>query len=67
MPAQIAGYFRAGSATTGIGFSFSLALVGAGQLIGLTVGMAIFAGLVIAWGIATPVLTALHPAAGSAG
>ena len=63
---EIATYFRAGSATTGLGFSLSLALVGAGQLIGLSVGLAIFAGLIIAWGIATPVLTALHPAAGAA-
>lgn len=63
---QLAVFFRFGSAATGIGFSLSLALVGAGQLIGLTVGIAIFAGLFIAWGIATPVLAALHPAAGSA-
>ncbi|HMF28485.1 MAG TPA: oligopeptide transporter, OPT family, partial [Candidatus Cybelea sp.] len=62
----LAGYFRAGASATGIAFSFSLALVGAGQLIGLTVGTAIFVGLLIAWGIATPVLTALHPAAGPA-
>jgi putative OPT family oligopeptide transporter len=63
---QIAGYFRIGSATTGLGFSLSLALVGAGQLIGISVGLAMLSGLVIAWGIATPVLTALHPAAGPA-
>jgi putative OPT family oligopeptide transporter len=63
---ELAGYFRAGGATTGIGFSLSLALVGAGQLIGISVGMAIFAGLVIAWGVATPLLSALHPAAGAA-
>src|SRR5580700_11485 len=64
--AELAGYFRAGAAATGAGFSYSLALVGAGQLIGISVGAAIFVGLVIAWGIATPVLTALHPAAGAA-
>lgn len=63
---ELAGYFRAGAATTGAGFSLSLALVGAGQLIGITVGAAIFVGLFIAWGIATPVLTALHPMAGDA-
>jgi putative OPT family oligopeptide transporter len=62
----LASYFRIGAAASGAAFSLSLALVGAGQLIGLTVGLAIFAGLVIAWGVATPVLTALHPAAGSA-
>ncbi|HEY1882838.1 MAG TPA: oligopeptide transporter, OPT family [Candidatus Cybelea sp.] len=63
---QLAGYFRVGNATTGIGFGLSLALAGAGQLIGITVGLAILTGLVIAWGVATPVLTSLHPLAGSA-
>jgi len=60
-------YRRFGPSTTGIGLGMSLALIGAGHLIGLTVGMAIFGGLVIAWGIAIPVLTALHPIAGPAG
>ncbi|HXF34453.1 MAG TPA: oligopeptide transporter, OPT family, partial [Candidatus Acidoferrales bacterium] len=62
----IAGYVRVGAGATGFGFSPSFALVGAGHLIGLSVGMAIFAGLVIAWGIATPILVALHPIAGDA-
>ncbi|HEY1869043.1 MAG TPA: oligopeptide transporter, OPT family [Candidatus Cybelea sp.] len=62
---ELAGYFRSGAAASGAAFSLSLALVGAGQLIGLTVGTAIFVGLFIAWGIATPILTALHPAAGA--
>jgi len=60
-------YFRFGASATGIGLNGSLALIGAGHLIGLTVGLAIFAGLVIAWGIAMPILTALHPMAGAAG
>jgi putative OPT family oligopeptide transporter len=64
--AQLVAFFRFGSATTGMGFSLSLALVGAGQLIGLSVGLAILTGLLIAWGVATPILTALHPAAGAA-
>jgi putative OPT family oligopeptide transporter len=59
-------YTRVGGGATGIGFGLSLALVGAGHLIGLSVGLAIFGGLVIAWGIATPLLTALHPVAGDA-
>jgi putative OPT family oligopeptide transporter len=63
---EIDGYRRIGPATTGIGFALSLALVGAGHLIGLSVGVAILAGLAIAWGIATPILTALHPMAGDA-
>ncbi len=62
-----AAYFRFGASATGIGLNGSLALIGAGHLIGLTVGLAIFAGLVIAWGVAMPILTALHPMAGAAG
>jgi putative OPT family oligopeptide transporter len=58
-------YGRLGPSSTGIGLGMSLALIGAGHLIGLTVGMAIFGGLVIAWGIAVPILTALHPIAGA--
>ncbi len=53
LPARSRG-ISASRARHGLGFSLSLALVGAGQLIGISVGTAIFAGLVIAWGIATP-------------
>jgi putative OPT family oligopeptide transporter len=41
-------YFRAGPAATGLGASLSLALVGAGHLVGLSVGLAMLAGLAIA-------------------
>jgi putative OPT family oligopeptide transporter len=58
-------YWKIGNSTTGIGFGMTLALIGAGHLIGLTVGMAIFAGLGIAWAILMPIFTALHPMAGS--
>jgi putative OPT family oligopeptide transporter len=58
---EIAQFFRVGIGATGIGTSFSLALVGAGHLIGLSVGFAMLAGLVIAWGIATPILTTMYP------
>jgi putative OPT family oligopeptide transporter len=63
---EVAAYFRVGPAATGIGASMSLALIGAGHLMGLAVGIAMLTGLVIAWGIATPLLTAMHPAAGPA-
>ncbi|MGI4855456.1 MAG: OPT family oligopeptide transporter [Janthinobacterium lividum] len=39
-------------------FGFSLALLGAGYLIGLAAGLATLLGVIIAWGIAVPVLTA---------
>ena len=39
------------------------ALVGAGHLVGLSVGMAMLTGLLIAWAIAVPILTSMQPAA----
>ncbi len=58
---EVAVFFRAGSGATGIGAASSLALIGAGHLMGITVGIAMLAGLVIAWGILVPVLTAMNP------
>jgi putative OPT family oligopeptide transporter len=63
---QFSQYLRIGPSVTGIGFNMSLALIGAGHLIGLTVGLAIFTGLAIAYGVLLPVFTALHPVAGTA-
>jgi putative OPT family oligopeptide transporter len=62
MAGEVAIYFRTGSGATGIGASSSLALIGAGHLMGITVGIAMLAGLVIAWGILVPVMTAAQPA-----
>jgi putative OPT family oligopeptide transporter len=65
--AEVDWYVRLGpSAATGIGTGLSFALFGAGHLVGISVGMAMLLGLAIAWGVATPVLTALHPMAGAA-
>ncbi|RFP09553.1 MULTISPECIES: OPT family oligopeptide transporter [unclassified Duganella] len=63
MAGEVAIYFRTGSGATGIGASSSLALIGAGHLMGITVGIAMLAGLVIAWGIMVPLMTSLSPAA----
>ncbi len=63
---QVAAYVKAGPADTGLAFGLSMLLVGAGHLIGLSVGLAMLAGLVIAWGFLTPILSALHPMAGDA-
>jgi putative OPT family oligopeptide transporter len=62
----IAHYFRIGGGATGFGVNLSLALIGAGHLVGLSVGLAMLLGLVISWGIATPILTAIHPGADAA-
>ena len=40
---------------------FSLALLGAGYLVGLTGGIAILLGISIAWGVAVPYLSAHIP------
>jgi putative OPT family oligopeptide transporter len=47
---------------TGYDIAFSLALFGAGHLVGLSVGMAMLTGLLIAWMVALPILTYLQPA-----
>jgi putative OPT family oligopeptide transporter len=65
--AEIDWYVRLGpAAATGIGTSLSLALVGAGHLVGISVGLAFVVGLALAWGVATPVFSALSPMPGAA-
>ncbi|CAP42170.1 OPT family oligopeptide transporter [Bordetella petrii] len=48
-----------GAAVFRLPMGFSLALLGAGYLIGIVAGLAMLTGLVIAWGVAVPVLTSL--------
>jgi putative OPT family oligopeptide transporter len=65
--AEVSKFVRlAGGGASGIGASMSLALIGAGHLMGIAVGMAMLTGLVIAWGVAVPILTHLSPSAGPA-
>jgi len=52
------------SAGTGIGGGFSLALVGAGHLMGLTVGISMAVGIAIAWGFFVPYFMTQHPVPG---
>lgn len=46
-----------GGGATGMGFGMQFALLGAGHLIGLSVGLAQLFGLFLAWAIAVPILT----------
>ena len=55
------GFFRLGAGATGYGFSFSLALLGAGHLVGISVGVAMLLGIAVAWLGAVPILTAITP------
>lgn len=50
--------FRVGAGATGVSASLSMALIGVGHLVGLAVGLAMVAGLVIARAILLPWLTA---------
>ena len=62
--AELNGFIRlGGSASTGYNIAWSLALLGAGHLVGLSVGMAMLVGQVISWVIAVPILTSMQPAA----
>jgi putative OPT family oligopeptide transporter len=55
------GFFRLGAGASGYSFSFSLALMGAGHLVGISVGAAMLLGIALAWAGAIPILTALQP------
>jgi putative OPT family oligopeptide transporter len=54
---EAAQYFHVGAASTGISGGLSFALVGAGHLVGISVGMALLLGLVTGWWIVLPILT----------
>ncbi|HEY6110468.1 MAG TPA: oligopeptide transporter, OPT family, partial [Gemmatimonadales bacterium] len=60
---EVSAYFALGArSSSGYNIAWSLALFGAGHLVGLSVGMAMLVGQVIAWVAAVPILTALNPA-----
>lgn len=54
-------WFTAGASVFRFSTSFSFALLGAGYLIGIAAGLATLLGIVIAWGIVVPFLTATTP------
>src|SRR5947209_8175286 len=60
--AELNGFTRVGSGSTGWNLGWSLALLGAGHLVGLSVGMAMLVGQIISWVLAVPILTAMQPA-----
>jgi putative OPT family oligopeptide transporter len=54
---EVSTAFRVGSGGTLFGASLSLALIGVGHLVGVTVGAAMVVGLLISYGILLPTLT----------
>jgi putative OPT family oligopeptide transporter len=51
--------FSVGSGATAVSGSLSMLLIGVGHLVGLTVGIAMFVGLIISWGFLVPHYTSL--------
>lgn len=64
--AEASAWFRAGPGATGISGGLSFALMGVGHLVGISVGMAMFLGLVVGWWVLLPMLTAQNPLPGGA-
>jgi putative OPT family oligopeptide transporter len=65
--AEVSHYFRVGPASTGAASSLSLALIGVGHLVGLSVGIAMLVGMIISWVGLVPYFTSIDPnAMGSA-
>lgn len=58
---EAATFFTFGGGATSLSTSFSMALIGVGHLVGLSVGIAMFVGLLISWLGLVPWLTAPLP------
>ncbi|MBW4330019.1 oligopeptide transporter, OPT family [Stakelama sp. CBK3Z-3] len=61
---EAATWFRVGGGATGGGFTLSFALLGVGHLVGISVGLAMFVGVIVSSGILLPILTAQNPLPG---
>ena len=62
---DVAVSFRLGRGATAASASLSLALIGVGHLVGLSVGIAMLFGMFIAWAGLVPMLTAAHGVTGN--
>jgi putative OPT family oligopeptide transporter len=58
---EAATFFRFGSGASSVSTSFSMALIGVGHLVGISVGAAMFLGLLISWVGIVPYLTSPLP------
>ncbi|MDI1319561.1 MAG: oligopeptide transporter, OPT family, partial [bacterium] len=57
---EVAVAFRVGAGASAASTSLSMALIGVGHLVGLSVGVAMLVGMLISWGGLVPLLTAMH-------
>jgi putative OPT family oligopeptide transporter len=61
---EVAIAFRVGAGASAASTSLSMALIGVGHLVGLSVGVAMLLGMLISWGGLVPLLTASHGVTG---
>ncbi|MEO8142281.1 MAG: oligopeptide transporter, OPT family [Sphingomicrobium sp.] len=61
--ADVAKAFKVGAGATAASTTLSMLLIGVGHLVGLSVGIAMFVGLLISWAYLVPHYTALTPMA----
>lgn len=59
---EAATFFKFGAGASSVSTSFSMALIGVGHLVGISVGAAMFVGLLISWVGIVPYLTSPLPA-----
>jgi putative OPT family oligopeptide transporter len=62
---EVAVAFKVGRGATAASTSLSMALIGVGHLVGLSVGVAMLFGMLIAWAGLVPMLTAAHGVTGN--
>lgn len=60
LASEVVGFFRFGPGGTMLGGSLSLALIGVGHLVGLTVGIAMLVGVVISFFVLLPIRSGAH-------
>ncbi|MGH6782163.1 MAG: OPT family oligopeptide transporter, partial [Sphingomonadaceae bacterium] len=61
---EAAAFFRVGAGASGVSTSLSMALIGVGHLVGLSVGVAMLFGMLISWAGLIPAMTAMHGVTG---
>ncbi len=52
--------FKVGGTIVGIGTGFDMAIIGAGYIVGINIGLSILVGAILAWLIALPIFGYLH-------
>lgn len=58
---SIQGWFNAGKTLIGFGVGFSATMLGIGYLVGFEIGVSLFIGAILSWGLLIPVLSHIFP------